>query len=165
MTNDLFHNYGLLKYLGEQFTHSLNGLVVRLYNIFGHEDISIRSHVIPDIIYQAIKSKKVVLNTNGEEKRQFLHVDDCCEGLYIASQNYHKILSECNVFDLTSFEWTSIKNVTEIVCSKTNSTLILSAEKAVFNFENSPNRFFLKYWNPKISVESGISKMIEEHNK
>lgn len=163
LTNDLFHNYGLLKYLGEQFTHSLNGLVVRLYNIFGHEDISIRSHVIPDMINQAIKIKKVVLITNGEEKRQFLHVDDCCEGLYIAFQNYHKILSECNLFDLTSYEWTSIKNVAETVCKLSNSTLVLSSEKAVFNFENSPNRFFLKYWTPKISIESGISRMIQEY--
>jgi nucleoside-diphosphate-sugar epimerase len=162
LTNDLHHSYGLLKYLGEQFTHSLNGLVVRLYNIFGHEDISIRSHVIPDMINQAIKSKMIILNTNGEEKRQFLHVDDCCEGLYIASMNYYKILSECNVFDMTSYEWTSIKNVAKIICSKSNSTLVLSSGKAIFNYENSPNKYFLKYWKPQISLEDGISRMLVE---
>ena len=161
-TNNFSHSYGLLKLLGEQFSYSLNGLVIRLYNVYGLEDISIRSHVIPDMIDQALNTNQIVLNTSGEEKRQFLHVLDCCEALYIASLKYSEILCECNLFDLTSFEWISIKNVSELVGKKLNSTVIFSKEKAMYNFISPPNRSFLKYWEPKISLDEGISGMINE---
>lgn len=162
LTKNFEHSYGLLKLLGEHFTHSFNGLVVRLYNVYGNEDFSIRSHIIPDIVYQAKKNNVILLKTNGEEKRQFLYIDDCCEGLFIASQNYNEILTECNIIDLTSFEWVTIKRVAELVGEKLKCTVKFSHDNAMFNTECSPNIFFRKYWTPKTSFQSGLTKILDE---
>jgi nucleoside-diphosphate-sugar epimerase len=111
LTSDISHSYGLLKSLGEKFTHSIHGIVLRLYNFYGDEEVSYRSNVIPDLINQAQNNIFVELKTNGDERRQFLYIDDCCEALFIASQKYDELLNECNCFDLTSFEWVKIKKV------------------------------------------------------
>ena len=160
LTNNLEHSYGLLKYLGEKLTYSLGGLVVRLYNIYGNEEISIRSHVIPDLIFQAQVNGYIQLMTDGEEQRQFLYIDDCCEGLFIASQNYDKILAECNNIDLTSFEWTSIKNLANLISARFNCPTKSSKTKAINNSEFSPNSYFLKYWKAKINLSVGINNML-----
>jgi nucleoside-diphosphate-sugar epimerase len=154
------HSYGILKQLGEFFTHSVNGLVIRLYNVYGDEELSNRSHVIPDIINQAKKNNIIKLKTNGEEKRQFLYIDDCCEGLFIASQNYDKILSERNIFDLTTFKWVKIKKVAELVGSIFKCKVEFSSDNAQFNTEYFPDNFFKKFWESKITLEIGISKVI-----
>lgn len=164
LTKNLDHNYGLLKFLGEQFTHSLNGLVIRLYNIYGNEEISFRSHVIPDLIFQAQNNNCIELKTNGEEKRQFLYIDDCCEGLFVASQHYDQILREVNNIDLTSFEWISIKNIASFVSEKFNCPLKISKDIAINNSEYSPNRYILKFWQPRIDLKLGISLMLNELN-
>lgn len=162
LTKNLDHSYGLLKLLGEQFTHSLGGLVVRLYNIYGNEEISIRSHLIPDLIFQAKNNNFIELRTNGEEKRQFLYIDDCCEGLFIASQQYNQILRECNNIDLTSFEWIPIKSIANFVSERFNCPLKISTDKAIFDSECSPNRYILKFWEPRINLELGISLMLKK---
>jgi len=162
LTKNLDHSYGLLKFLGEQFTHSLGGLVVRLYNIYGNEEVSIRSHVIPDLIYQAQNNNCIELKTNGEEKRQFLYIDDCCEGLFVASQQFDLILRECNNIDLTYFEWISIKNIASFISERFNCPLKISQDKANYNSEIAPNRYILKFWKPRINLEFGISLMLNE---
>jgi nucleoside-diphosphate-sugar epimerase len=99
LTQNTKHSYGLLKLLGEQFTTALNGFIVRLLNVYSIENVSLRSHVIPDIVYQARRNNKIVLNSTGEEKRQFLYVDDCCEGLCIASQYFEELLNNSDIID------------------------------------------------------------------
>jgi nucleoside-diphosphate-sugar epimerase len=164
LTKNIEHSYGLLKSIGERFTYSLNGLVVRLYNIYGNEKISIRSHVIPDLIQQAKRNNIINLNTTGEEKRQFLYIEDCCEGLFLASKNFDDIINDCNNIDLTSFEWISIKEVANIVSETLNCPLVISSDLAMNDMEYIPNSYFLKYWKPKISLKSGISNILREVN-
>lgn len=164
LTRNTEHSYGLLKLLGEQFATALNGLAIRLFNVYGSENLSIRSHVIPDIIYQALRNKIIVLNSTGEEKRQFLYIDDCCEGLYVASQYFEELLNKSNIIDLTSYEWISIKHVAQIVSKKLNCDLKLNNESAFNNCDYSPNKYILNYWKPKTSLDKGISITIDEMN-
>ena len=162
LTENLDHSYGLLKKVGEQFTSSIGGLVVRLYNIYGNEDISHRSHVIPDLIYQAKNQEYIKLKTNGVEERQFLYVEDCCKGLYVISQNYNDLLKQNSIIDLTSFEWVSVKNVAEIVSEIFNSELKISNCEADYNSKCVPNEAILNLWKPTTNLKDGISKMIKE---
>lgn len=162
LAKNLDHSYGLLKKIGEHFTCSIGGLIVRLYNIYGNEEVSERSHVIPDLIYQAKTQNCISLKTNGNEVRQFLYIEDCCKGLYVISENYNELLKQNLIIDLTSFEWISVKTVAEIVSENFNSKLKFSTCNADYNSKCFPNEVILNYWKPTTKLKDGISKMILE---
>ena len=61
--------YGITKLLGEKWTQILNGQTVRFWNVYGWEEPGERSHVIPDLILQALTKKSIYLMTNGQEER------------------------------------------------------------------------------------------------
>ncbi len=75
------HPYATSNILAENFIiqsisdSKINGYIFRLSNVFG-APINIGSDcwhlAIQDICYQAIKNKKIILNSNGSQKRDFL---------------------------------------------------------------------------------------------
>lgn len=157
------HSYAITKLIGEQFSSSLGGLVVRLYNVYGEEIVGPRSHVIPDLIQQALFSKKITLSTNGKEKRQFLYVDDCCKGLYSAFVNFDSILKEANVIDLTSYKWHSIKQVANKIGKKIKCEVEAKDVNASFTIMPEPRKTILKYWNAEIDIDNGIDKILKNY--
>ena len=152
----------MFKNLGEHFTNSLGGLVVRLYNIYGNEKVSHKSHVIPDLINQAKMHKSIKLLTNGLEQRQFLFVEDCCEGLYVISQNYNELLKYNSAIDLTSFEWMSLRKIVKIVSGIYDCNFEYSEHSADFVLKLTPNNLVLNYWKPRTSIYEGILKIVGE---
>jgi nucleoside-diphosphate-sugar epimerase len=104
-----YSSYGTLKRLGEYYTKSLDGLIVRLWNVYGPESNSDKFHVITDFIKKALTTKKIDMITDGNEERQFLCVDDCCEGLFKLQTIYNDI-DRTKEYHISSFEWSSIKN-------------------------------------------------------
>ena len=91
MSNMSFSPYGLLKNIGEKYSDILGGLVVKFWNVYGVEKDLTKSHVITDFILMAIKNNKIKMLTNGQEKRDFLYAEDCCEGLEQIYLNFNKI--------------------------------------------------------------------------
>lgn len=158
------NSYAALKLLGEHLTHSLNGLVVRLYNIYGEEKVSLKSHVIPDLIDQAVKNSRIILSTNGNERRQFLYIEDCCKGLYGVYSNFDSILNETNVVDLTSFKWNSITSIAKLISKKVKCTIEFSDKNSSFLFLPKPNLKILKYWKAETSIDVGINKILNKYN-
>jgi len=160
MSNMTYTSYGVLKSIGEYYTKSLNGVIVKFWNVYGIENDEEKSHVITDFIKMS-KNGLIQMRTNGEEKRQFLHSEDCSEALEILMKNYTNIDRRKNL-DITSFVWTSIIDICEIICKINNSTyskgnnLDLQKDK-----QNEPNDYILNFWNPKISIENGI-KLIND---
>ena len=73
--------YGITKLLGEQLASSLGGAVVRFWNVYGWEAPGEKSHVITDMVLQALTTGTIRLLTNGEEERQFIYIDDCTRHL------------------------------------------------------------------------------------
>lgn len=104
--------YGVTKRLGEVWTRlSERGLFVRQWNVYGTiEDYSERSHVISDFIKQALMTGEIKMLTTGEEKRQFVHINDMCEA-------WHMVLSQNlkGIHDITSFEWVKILDVANLI--------------------------------------------------
>lgn len=154
--------YGNTKLVGEKYTESLGGLCVKLWNVYGeNDDIGEKSHAITDFISGALKDKKISVLTNGEEKRQFLYVKDCCEALYSLSQNYNSIPRDKNLH-ITNFKWYKIKNVAKIIANLTNSELEfgMREDRVQNNHKVKPDGYILNYWEPKTSLREGIKKII-----
>ena len=158
------NSYAVAKLLGEHLSYSTTGLVVRLYNVYGEEKIGTKSHVIPDLIEQAVLKGKITLASNGKERRQFLYIDDCCKGLYSIFINFDLILEDTKVLDLTSFNWLSIRSIAKIISRKVKCEIELTDNDSYFSFMPKPNKMILKYWNLETSIDMGLDKIIKKYN-
>ena len=174
MSNMSYSPYGVLKRVGELYTKSLSGLIVHFWNVYGIEKDMEKAHVITDFIRKGFESLNdegvgaVQMMTDGQEARQFLYAEDCCEALETIMDNYDKFKTD-DPLHITSFEYTTISKVAEII------TKLFFAEKKIVTFlsgdskdevqkdkKNEADKFITSWWKPKVSINDGIKKVFEE---
>jgi len=151
MSNMSYSSYGILKHIGEKYTHCLNGKVVKFWNVYGYEHDLNKSHVITDFILSAKKDKIINMRTNGKEARQFLYSDDCSECLTILMEKFEEL--DENEYDITNFEWTSILTIANIVAKNFPGCVVNPGDKADELQKNAlrePSNTILKFWKPKL---------------
>ena len=170
MSNMNHSSYGTLKRIGEHYTNILGGHIVRFWNTYGIENDPEKTHVITDFINSAIYRDSILMRTTGNEKRQFLHADDCAKALFKIQQNYKDI--ERRYLDITSFKWSTIYEIAKIISKSFGNIPIVRGEledSIQNNISNEPDPYFSKYWEPEISLEEGINiilkHMIESKQK
>ena len=163
MSNMSYSPYGVAKALGESYTKSLGGIIVKFWNVYGPEHNLEKSHVITDFIIKAKDYGHITMMTDGTEERQFLHAEDCSNALMILSQKYKEIDRDKELH-ITNFEWNTILDVANIIseeipCKITPSTDIDTVQ---LNKRNEPDPYILNYWKPTISIKEGIKKIISQ---
>ena len=170
MSNMLYSNYGLLKLIGERITSTLNGNFVKLWNVYGIENDTNKSHVITDFVLKAIKFKKIKMLTNGKESREFLYADDCCEALEIIMKKHNFFKNQKQELHLTNGIKTKIVDIAKIIkknLSNKNLKIKIISGKSKDNIQlnknNKNNNFLKKYWKPKVSISTGINKIINHY--
>ena len=165
MSNMLYSPYGVLKQLGEHYTRTLGGLSIKFWNVYGPEEDPEKTHVITDFVKMAQKGK-IECRTSGEEERQFLYVEDACEALHTLSDHYYSIDPE-EALHITSFKWSSVKRVGEILADEFACSLSFSDAKDEVQKDarNEADENILKYWKPTTSLESGLKKIIDYYEK
>ena len=162
MSNMNHSPYGTLKRIGEHYTNILGGHIVRFWNTYGIENDEEKTHVITDFINSALSQKSILMRTNGNETRQFLHADDCGKALITIQENYEEI--EKRYLDITSFKWSSIYEVAKVVSNIFGNLPIKRGAQDDLvqnNISNEPDPYFKKYWEPEISLEDGISSIVK----
>ncbi len=151
--------YGVTKRLGEVWTDLLGGRCVRVWNAYGYmEGDDVKSHVISDFIYQALKTKKITMMTNGEEWRQFTHITDLSNAFYMALNS--KDLKR-TVYDASSYEWVRIIDIAQMIADETGAQ-VSPGNKMGHDPIASPNRGRVPGWLPAIELRNGIHSMVEE---
>ena len=164
MSNMSYSPYGVAKAIGERYVNTMNGLAVKFWNVYGVEHDLEKAHVITDFIIKAQKTGIIDMMTDGQEVRQFLHVEDCSRCLYILSQNFQK-LDKIKDFHITSFEWISILDIANIVASQFEDVKVVPAKTKDMvqqDKRNKQNPYILNFWEPLISLEEGIKSIIKE---
>lgn len=159
-------NYGLLKALGEAYTRTLGGIVVKFWNVYGIEHDLEKSHVITDFIIKARDNKKIDLLTDGTEERQFLFSDDCSECLVALSQKDIEVPRDQELH-ITNFEWTTVLEIADIVAKHFPGTVIIPAkatDEVQMNKRNEPNPYILNHWKPRTKIHEGIEKVVKHMN-
>ena len=165
MSNMSYSPYGVMKRVGELYTKSLGGLIVKFWNVYGIEKDHDKAHVITDFIRKGFEEGDFQMMTDGKEERQFLYAEDCCEGLEAVMENY-KELKSTDPLHITNFDYTSILDVARIIenefknIGKTvNISPSESKDSVQLDKRNEADRFIEKYWSPKTNLETGISKV------
>jgi nucleoside-diphosphate-sugar epimerase len=154
-------SYGILKRIGEKYTNSLNGKTVKLWNIYGKGWTGEKASAIISFIEMAKESNCIQMSTTGDEVRQFLYVEDCCKCLNIIMDRFDEI--EEKQLDVSSFKWTSIKEIAEIVSHYFNDCEVIPSEETddiQRSFLVEPHGDILKYWQPETTIENGIKYLL-----
>jgi len=166
MANMSFSSYGVTKTLGELLSNSINGRVVKFWNVYGPEHDYARSHVISDFIRKAKLTKIIDMMTDGKEERQFLHVDDCSRALYTISQK-HFTISPTIPLHIASFEWNNILDIATIIKELLPEITIIpgiSSDITQKGIRNEPDKSILSLWQPSITLKEGIKMIMREGN-
>lgn len=165
MSNMSYSNYGILKALGESYTKSLEGRIVKFWNVYGYETNPEKYHAITDFILSAKYNRLINMLTDGQEERDFLYATDCCEALEMVMNRYNHFTSD-SPLHITSFEWTKIIDVANYIASHYDAEVVPAERKDLVqkNKRNDPDPFILDYWKPKTSISTGINKIIERIN-
>ena len=167
MSNMSYSPYGAMKRVGELYTKSLGGLIVKFWNVYGIEKDIEKSHVITDFIRKGFETGKIEMLTDGTEKREFLYAEDCCEALEKVMEEYETLDSDDNLH-ITSFHSTTILEIANIIRQLFLSdhkiiTLIPSEAKDEVQKDarNEADPYILKLWKPKTSIRDGIKKVFK----
>lgn len=151
--------YGVTKRLGEVWTRLLGGVFIRQWNVYGPiEKSNIRSHVVSDFFVQAIENKEIKMLTTGDEKRQFIYIDDVCRAWHSALESNIK-----GVHDITSFEWVKIIDIANIIAGLTGAKVIPGQK--IGSTPITPIKGKIPGWFPEISLEEGLKRMLEDFKK
>lgn len=159
MSNMHHTNYGFLKDLGERYCRAIgdSAWICRFWNIFGVETCAEeKTHVITDFIKKA-REGEIKMISKGEESRQFLHVDDCCKAIETWVDDKWDDNSE--FYDITSFEWTTIADVANLIGSLESNVKIIKGDKddtVQLSIKNPPSEYIKQFWTPQLTLKEGI---------
>ena len=168
MSSMSYSPYGVLKRVGELYTKSLQGLIVKFWNVYGIERDMEKAHVITDFIHKGFKTGDINMMTDGREEREFLYAEDCCEALETIMGCYDQFTCD-DELHITTGVSTSILEIAENI-----QTLFRDIDKEVKivpssskdevqkDARNIPDPYIRKWWTPKTTVVDGISKVFDE---
>ena len=167
MSNMSYSPYGVMKRVGELYTKSLNGLIVKFWNVYGIEKDMEKAHVITDFIRKGFESGVIDMMTDGTEAREFLYAEDCCEALEKIMEEYSNLSSD-DELHITTGVYTSIleiaQEIRKLFTDIGKEVEIIPSEKkdeVQKDARNEPDPFIKKFWQPKTSVKDGLKKVFE----
>ena len=165
MSNMSHSPYGICKAIGEIYTKTLNGLIVKFWNVYGVEKDLSKAHVITDFISMA-KEGRINMLTDGSESREFLYVTDACECLEILSKKYDEISREANLH-ITSGKSTKIFHIADIIQSIIPCEITPSTQKDSVQGDkkNQADFYIRRFWGPSINITTGIRRIISAMEK
>ena len=145
-TTKLRWSYAASKMIDEFIALSLyeegkiSPIIVRLFNIIGPNQLSKFGMVVPKFIEAALKDEDITIHGDGSQSRSFTWVDDVVNYLIKLAE----IKPYGEIFNIGQTEEITIKDLAELVISKTNSNsqIIYKSHEDVFGkaFEDPKRR-------------------------
>ena len=178
MSNMSYSPYGVLKRVGELYTQTLKGLVVKFWNVYGIEKDMEKAHVITDFIRKGFEEGEFEMLTDGTEERQFLYAEDCCEALETIMECYSDF-KPTDPLHVTSFNSHSIKYVADTIQGQFNLLGAdvdkkymdvkikpgLAKDSVQMDKRNEADNHILGWWQPKTGLHDCIVKVFNEMKK
>ena len=145
-TTKLRWSYAASKMIDEFIALSLyeegkiSPIIVRLFNIIGPNQLSKFGMVVPKFIEAALKNEDITIHGDGSQSRSFTWVDDVVNYLIKLAE----IKPYGEIFNIGQTEEITIKDLAELVISKTNSNsqIVYKSHEDVFGkaFEDPRRR-------------------------
>ena len=171
MSNMSYSPYGVLKRVGELYTKSLGGLIVKFWNVYGIEKDMDKAHVITDFIRKGFETGVIDMMTDGTEAREFLYAEDCCEALETVMDEYDNLSCDDELHITTGVYTTVLEIASEIkslfssIGKEITITPAQSKDEVQKDARNEPDPYIKEFWQPTTSVKEGLKKVFEEMKK
>ena len=171
MSNMSYSPYGVMKRVGEMYTKSLDGLIVKFWNVYGIENDMEKAHVITDFIRKGFETGIIDMMTDGTEEREFLYAEDCCEALESVMQNYDRLTSDDELHITTGNSTTILEiaqNIQKLFSNIGKKVVIQPAEskdEVQKDARNVSDPFIQKFWRSTTPVKEGLTKVFYEMKK
>lgn len=144
--------------------HGLDTYIARIFNTYGPRMRLDDGRVIPNFICQALRGESLTVYGDGKQTRSFCYVDDMVDGLYkLMLSEEHDPINLGNPTEITIHQLAiTVNRLTE------NATDIkfLPDERAPADPQRrQPDIVRAKDildWNPKVDLERGLIKTIED---
>ena len=171
MSNMSYSPYGVMKRVGELYTKSLKGLIVKFWNVYGIEKDMEKAHVITDFIRKGFETGVIDMMTDGTESREFLYAEDCCEGLEAVMGNYDRFTSD-DELHITTGNYTTILEIAQSIqklFSNIGKEVVIRRSESVDEVQkdakNASDPYIKEFWQPTTSVEEGLKKVFNDMKK
>ena len=171
MSNMSYSPYGVMKRVGELYTKSLGGLIVKFRNVYGIEKDMEKAHVITDFIRKGFETGVIDMMTDGTESREFLYAEDCCEGLEAVMGNYDRLTSD-DELHITTGNYTTILEIAQSIqklFSNIGKEVVIkpaeSKDEVQKDAKNASDPYIQKFWRSTTSVKEGLTKVFYEMKK
>jgi len=164
MTEDhpiqLQHPYGLTKFAFENYLRILdiNHVCVRPANVYGpRQDAGGEGGVVSIFIDHILHDKKLSINGDGQQTRDFIYVEDVVDGFIAASS------SERDVFNLSTSRQTSILKLVQDLTTVSQKKILvehgqsLQGDVMASCLDNTKAKQKLN-WQPKYDLIQGLEK-------
>lgn len=159
--------YSIAKYGGELVVRSqmnkIPWIILRLGTIYGGH--MRKNSVFSIFIEKALKNEPILLQNGGMQKRQFTHIDDVSEAIYLS------ILSNINqqVFNIVDTHLVTIKELAKQIKKLCNSTSHIIIDKPRSNDPPSATISSVKartilHWKSHINFTNALTSMITDYD-
>ncbi len=168
--------YGISKLMGEEYCksynqkHKLTYTILRYFNTYGAYQQ--KKFVIQNFVHDSINDNKILINGNGSQKRSYMYVSDAADATIAAAfskKTDNKIFNIGNGTNPITLK--ELSKVVKKVLKKKNIKIILkknfnktdrTIEREIFYRYCDSSKFQkLIKWKPKVSLESGIKKILQ----
>lgn len=141
--------------------HNINTRITRIFNTYGPRMRAEDGRVISNFINQALTNKDITIYGDGSQTRSFQYITDLIEGIQrLMDVEYHEPINLGNAKEFTILELANIvKRLT-----KSKSNIVFKPLPEGDPKRRRPDITRAKQilnWEPKISLEDGLMKMIE----
>lgn len=157
--------YGLANLLSEKYidiycrTHNLNYAILRLSNVYGPRQWL--SGIIPSMLSSIINRKKLIINGNGRQIRDFIFIDDVIDILlliaFIKKENVLYNTASGNGVSLNGL----LKQISEILDRKAEVVYnkhLVDVKKNILNISKIKTEL---HWKPKVDLGTGLKKTVD----
>jgi nucleoside-diphosphate-sugar epimerase len=157
--------YALSKYVGEQYCelytvlYGLPTISLRYFNVYGRRQPSVGAYaLVLGIFLKNLKEgKPLVIHGKGEQRRDFIHVNDIVEANIAAFKSEAKGM----VLNVGSGKNISIQELADLISKDQIYEPRRAGDAEITLADISKTRKILN-WAPKVTIEEGIRQMIDD---
>lgn len=147
--------------------HNLDTRIVRIFNTYGPRMRLDDGRVVPNFILQALKGEPLTIYGDGSQTRSFCYVDDLVDGIYrLLLSDEHMPVNIGNPSETSIMEFAATIN--SITGNQAGISILPDKRLGDDPQRRQPNIYraqTILQWQPKVSLEEGLSKTIPYFKK
>ncbi len=142
--------------------HNISTRIVRIFNTYGSRMSLDDGRVVPNFIQQALRGEPLTVYGNGAQTRSFCYVDDLIEGIYrLFMSDEFMPVNIGNPAEISIFEFA--ETINRLAGSRAGIVKLPDRRLGDDPQRRQPDISRAKEilaWEPKVSLEEGISRTI-----